>query len=295
MKTKTFNIHTITFIVITIIALTACSGQKEKEEKVKRRGHTNDELKLSGDKTVYGLACDGCSDSVIVLLPNDGSDPIRYNVIKAHRNHRIIGRMQIGDWIGVVLNEKDSTVADMAIDLDELKGTWCYKVMPTMKQMPGGKKQGQIMPEMTDSMREMLFVPREYGFTLKRQWQASTVGMTFSQNILEQDSPVEYPPLKTYTSWHIWNGKLVLTHTDKEKGQAANGKSQTANKNSQVATENDTIEILQMMKDTLVLQTGNTIQGYYRKASAAEANVEARKAAAKKSKQALEETKESSE
>lgn len=42
---------------------------KEKQEKLLT-------TTMKGDKTVYGLACEGCNDTVIVLLPLDNSDPV---------------------------------------------------------------------------------------------------------------------------------------------------------------------------------------------------------------------------
>ena len=65
MKIKTFILA-----CVAAVALTACG---DKNELKVEKGHLNDELKLTGDKTVYGLACEGCTDSVVVLLPNDGS------------------------------------------------------------------------------------------------------------------------------------------------------------------------------------------------------------------------------
>ena len=35
-----------------------------------------------GDSMIYGLACDGCSDSVLVLLPDSGGDPVYYNILE---------------------------------------------------------------------------------------------------------------------------------------------------------------------------------------------------------------------
>jgi hypothetical protein len=58
----------------------------------------NTEQNAKGDSTVYGLACDGTNDSVIVFLPNSGGDPITYDIVGAMQNHRVIGKPQIGDW-----------------------------------------------------------------------------------------------------------------------------------------------------------------------------------------------------
>ena len=66
-----------------------CSGKQTQVTEM-----NDDSLKVStmtGDSAIYGLACDGCTDSVIVLLPHDGSDPVTYDILKAMRNKRVIG------------------------------------------------------------------------------------------------------------------------------------------------------------------------------------------------------------
>ena len=99
-------------ILSATVMMIACGGNKEQKTDLKH-GQTNEEMRLKGDETVYGLACEGCNDSVVVLLPNDGSDPVRYDIIDAHRNHKVQGDIKIGDWIGVVLNKDDKKVADL--------------------------------------------------------------------------------------------------------------------------------------------------------------------------------------
>ena len=64
-------------IFLTMAVLTLMMSCRDGGQMDSRKGYLNDELKLKGDMTVYGLACEGCSDSVIVLLPNDGRDPVR--------------------------------------------------------------------------------------------------------------------------------------------------------------------------------------------------------------------------
>ena len=101
--------------------LVAC-GQKSQEERMaspSSEGKTSEELLLEGDSMVYGLACEGCNDSVVVLLPMDGSDPVSYDIINARHNQKVLGQMRVGDWIGLMRNAEDSTVADLVIDLDE--------------------------------------------------------------------------------------------------------------------------------------------------------------------------------
>ena len=187
--------HSILLLVTFVVALLVSCGGKNNDENSPTRGKMNDELKLEGDKTIYGLACEGCSDSTVVLLPNDGSDPVYYDIIDATRNHKIMGKPKVGDWIGIVLNPEDSTVADLVINLDELKGTWCYVVMPKMRDYDklSAKLQKRLMRDMPDSIKETFMIPREYGFSLKRQWTAQSVGYVRESSL--QESPVVYPRL----------------------------------------------------------------------------------------------------
>ena len=274
MKIKTF----ILFAFTTII-LASCM-----KPKAIREGKKNSDLELKGDKTIYGLACEGCTDSVLVLLPGDGSDPITYDIIDAHQNHKIFGKPSTGDWVGIVINEKDSTVADLVINLDELKGTWCYQVMPKMRDYAhmSKKLQARMMKDMPDSIKQTYLIPREYGFTLSRHFQAQTVGYISNSNSLNNDSPVVYPTLPIFMEWHIWNGKLVLT-----EGKLTRNGEQTEYK----AWKNDTADLIFLRQDSLVLKFRTHTQIYYRRANALDANKKARAIAEKQSKQALEDSK----
>lgn len=276
------------FLLFATIANVSVIGISSCKQNPSEQGKLTTELKPTDDKTVYGLACDGCTDSVVYLLPSDGSDPIKYDVIDAYRNHRIMGKLKIGDWIGVVLNEEDSTVADMVIDLDQLKGTWCYVVMPQLRDYEklSKKQQARITRDMDDSIKADYLIPREYGFTLKRRYQAQPVGFVRQASALEDESPVVYPTLPYYMGWHILNGKLLLSRTaDNKMPMLVNAE---AEKNGKKETEmpplelvNDTAQIIFMNEDSLVLQFNDHLQSYYRLSDASEANKLAREKAAK--------------
>lgn len=274
-------------IILGLVAaatIVACGDKKDMKEELQKM--TNDELLLKGDSTIYGLACEGCTDSVIVLLPNHGGDPVRYDIIDAFRNKRVLGKPKVGDWIGLILNRHDSLVADMVIDLDELKGTWCYVVMPKIKDYDklSPRLQRRMLRDMPDSVRDTYLIPREYGFSLKRQWTAQSVGWVPPQNALEDESPVVYPSLKLFTEWHIWNGKLVMT----------SGELRAKGKDSQEVTventENDTCDILYLRGDSLVLGAGNQSRSYYRRTNVEDINKRAREIATEQARKALEET-----
>lgn len=164
-----------------------------------------------GDKAIYGLACMGCTDSVVIMLPNQGGDPVKYNILEANRNRQVFGNIEVGDWI-CIIPAKEKNKASMVIDLDKLKATWTYQVMPHLRDVThlSKKQQQRILANMPDSIVETYMIPREYGFTLKRMGEARSVGMVATNSSVEDDSPVEYPKVPLYTEWHAYNGKLIL-------------------------------------------------------------------------------------
>lgn len=266
------------------IIIVACGKKEQVSMTAPTEGKTNKELLLEGDSTIYGLACEGCTDSVIVLLPSDGSDPVSYNIIDAFKNHKVLGKPKVGDWIGLVLNQETKGVADLVINLDELKGTWCYVVMPKLRDYDDlSPKTKALKQEMTDSLRETYMIPREYGFALKRHWTAQSIGYIQEKNLLEDESPVVYPKLLYYTEWHIWNGKLVMTSGDFKM-----------DKDNNVSVTNmrlDTCDIVYLRDDSLVLGSEGITRSYYRLTSESEINKKAKEMAIKKARKALEETK----
>lgn len=277
---RLFKISGAIIVCIVTMLIAACGSDEKKVEK----GHLNDELKLTGDKTIYGLACEGCSDSTIVLLPNNGGDPISYNIIDATRNKKVLGKPKVGDWLGLVLNPRDSTVADLVIDLDELKGTWCYIVMPKMRDYENMSKRMQLRMErnMPDSVKATYMIPREYGFSLKRQWTASSVGYVRTKSSLEDESPVVYPQLSYFTEWHIWNGKLVMTSGEPDISNIE--------KSSKIKLKNisqDTCDIVYLRDDSLVLASEGVSRSYYRQSSSSAINKKAQQIAERLAKEAL--------
>lgn len=274
----------IIFMVSIMVVVFSSCGDTTKEETPSKEGKMNDELKLEGDKTIYGLACEGCSDSTIVLLPNDGSDPVSYDIIDATQKRKVLGKPKVGDWIGIVLNPEDSTVADMVINLDELKGTWCYVVMPKMRDYDklSPKLQKRLMRDMPDSVKKTYLIPREYGFSLKRQWTAQSVGYV-KENTLEE-SPVVYPKLGYFTAWHIWNGKLVMT----------SGTPDLSSKSKEITIMNirqDTCDIDYLDDDSLVLSSDGESRSYYRNSDVKNINKKAKEIIARRKQKSLEDIK----
>lgn len=239
-----------------------------------------------GDSTIYGLVCDGTCDTAIVLLPFTGGDPVSYNVVEARRNKRIVGDMKVGDWAGIIANGLNRRVADMAVDLDQLKGIWCYMVMPRMRAFETMSKrmQAQLSNALPDSIKRTYMIPREYGFWLKRGGVAQSVGYIPAQSSLENESPVVYPPLGFFVSWRIFNGRVIVTGGTPVK--ARDNSFQIAN------FVDDTCSIDYLGEDSLVLSDSDGSRSYYRKKSIDDVNVKARRIAQQLSEKALEDSKE---
>lgn len=236
-------------IALIALAFVACGGQKTTEKPAKNIGTST---KIVGDSTLYGLACDGCNDTILVFLPGTGSDPDTFNILSAMKQNRVIGKLQAGDWIAVIVNKTDKKQADMVINLDELKGTWVQMVTPTRRKTVNSiadaidKENKQV----EDSMLRQLIKPIEQGFSLKRHYEAEWYGVHFNN---DEESPVIYPQPKHYTEWHVVNGKLILT----ENVGGQKGKGNTV--------QNDTATFVFMTSDSLRLRFKDGEQGYSRK------------------------------
>lgn len=237
------------FIAILALVFAACGDKKGTEEPTKNIGTST---KIVGDSTLYGLACDGCNDTILVFLPGTGSDPDTFNILSAMKQNRVIGKLQAGDWIAVIKNPTDKKRADMVINLDELKGTWVQMVTPTQRKTVNSiadaiDKDNQ---QEEDSLLRQLMKPIEQGFSLKRHYEAEWYGAHFNN---DESSPVIYPQPKHYTEWHVVNGKLILT----ENIGGQKGKGNTV--------QNDTAEFIFMTSDSLRLRFKDGDQGYSRK------------------------------
>lgn len=230
---------------------------------------------ITGDSMLYGLSCDGTTDSVIVFWPFKG-DPYTFNIEEAKRNHKIIGNPQIGDWVGIMVNPQDTTEATMVINLDQLKGTWTYPVMPVMKEFQNmsPRMQKRMEADMPDSVKQTFLVPREYGFTLKRSHVAQAVGRVMRRNTTEDDSPVTYPEVKNYKEWYVLNGRLLLV-----SGMRVLTKND-ANQ-PQIPDKVDTLDFVYMDNDSLILLDHGVRRGFQRKTNAMAVHAEAAKVQAK--------------
>lgn len=256
--------------IISLILAGSCTHKEERLDENSETAFVDNTIEIKGDSMLYGLSCDGSSDSVVVIWPFSG-DPLTFNIIDAKENSRIIGKPEIGDWIGIMIDPEDSTSAAMVINLDEIKGTWTYPVMPVMKELQNMSKRAQrrMMANIHDSIKNNYMIPREYGFTLKRSHNAQAVGRVMRSNTLEDDSPVKYPDVKNYKKWYMLNGRLVLI-----SGAFAVLGSTKAETPKDVL---DTFDIVSLNNDSLILMQHGIRYGFHRKQNAMEANKEAQK------------------
>ena len=243
------NVYLVILALIAVIVGCGTSGNQPTENTV-----IDEQQNLPGDSTRYGLACDGCTDTIVVFLPYSGGDPDTFNILEASRNHQVFGRPQIGDRLALVCNQQDSCVADIVIDLDQLAGQWCYQVKPRLRQRADIDKatMERMLAAIPDSVMKRLLQPHEQGFTLNGDGTARPVGMTRRATSSDEQSPVEYPHQKHYREWRILNGQLLLSETRRDTLG-----------NSQVVSC-DTARLVLLRRDSLVLCIGDTVQGYYR-------------------------------
>lgn len=242
-------------LVIAIALTTACGNQHQQPTGDIPEEAISLQRNAAGDSALYGLACDGCTDSVLVFLPYSGGDPDTFDIINAFQQHHIYGRLHIGDELAVILNPEDPDEALMVVDMEALKGKWCYQVSPTLRradQMPK-RMQKRMMERIPDSVKQQMMSPREYSLRLKRDNSVQVRGGMYRQTTTDDMSPVVYPEVKRYTEWHMYNGRLIL-------------KADTTmfSKEGDVPSV-DTVDIEMLMGDSLILRFPDHVQHYYRK------------------------------
>ncbi len=234
-------------ILVAVFFMAACNNDKKEVLPIGLN------TSIEGDSTLYGLACDGCTDSVLVFLSGKGGDPVTYDIIDAMRQHHVIGRPRVGDWVAVLIDSEDSTKASMVINLDELKGTWTQKKKPRLKEGIPEYELSDEEQEEKDSVLRKLLQPVDIGFALKRHYTASPVGISMRSRNAD-DSPVVMPMPKFYVEWHVFNGNLVL----KERQFADVEGKRT------VVERYDTASFVMMTRDSLVLRFKDGEQSYSR-------------------------------
>ena len=248
----------ILFSLVLLFAACGHSGNNNKDEQIVGDSLNQDAIgrQLEGDSTIYGLACEGSNDSIIVILKSIDSDPDTIDILEARINRRVFGRPDIGDLVAITMNPERKSTAEIVINIDRLKGEWCYQVMPRLRRRVGAAADSavQLPPDFPDSLRKKWFQPREYGLELRRDNTVRPIGV--QRNEAErQPGPVEYPTLKRYRQWHVYNGHILLSETRRDS------------LGHQQVISTDTADILLLRRDTLQLRFADREQGYYRRSN----------------------------
>jgi hypothetical protein len=244
---------TLLTLIFGVFILLSCGKKTEKDHSSSTIvGQSNH---IEGDSTLYGLACDGCTDTILVMLCDIKGEPDTLNILEASKRHRIFGNLAIGSKVAVVRNEQDSTVADLAICMGSLNGKWCYQVLPTLRRRADMPmiSQEKMLRKMPKEIRDSLMSPREYGFEIKGERTIRPVGMYKRNMTSDEESPVEYPRQKRYRDWHLFNGLLILSEVS------------TDSTGQQHIAHSDTAELVLLHPDTLVLRFKDGERGYYKK------------------------------
>lgn len=243
--------------VLTVSLMAGCSTGSEKK---KAGAADSTSIQAEGDQTIYGMACDGCNDTIVTFLSMsfngnyDGGNPDTLNILEASRNHQVFGQIHIGDKLAIIRNEQDSTVADLLIVTEQMIGKWCYKVLPSLKQradMDG--TEAQMIEQLPDSIAELLTIEREYGMNLMDNHVAFPIGMRHNRVTSDEDTHVEYPEVKRYMEWRIYNGNIILSETASDSAGVRH------------YTAHDTATLVMLTADTMVLRINDEERGFYKK------------------------------
>lgn len=240
------------FICLSALLLAACAGQSRRQPQSASR------MVAAGDSTIYGLACEGTGDTLLVFLrqPYTGADPDTCNILEAVRHNQLFGSVRAGDQVAILPNAADSSVADIVIVTEHLLGTWCHRVLPTLRRRPGqeGMSRQQLEATLTDSLRELLQIEREYGFTLKKDSVAFPVWVQkHTSSLDDDDNLIEYPPTKIYRQWYLRNGRLLLSQM------------RTDSVGNPMSVLVDTTQLVRLTADTLVLRYADGDRVFYRR------------------------------
>ena len=249
--------HIYLFLAAVLLAI-ACGKKENKavEKPVKKAGF---EVK---DGMIYGLACEGCNDTFVVMIPTSDLEgkPLKLNVMQAFKRKKIIGKLEAGDWCAVMLNKQDSTVADIVINMDLIKGKWVHQVLPIEKENARAMIRLEDPDANVDSIIQSYMMPVERGFQLMRRGKAATVGTQFLGE--KDDNPfVEYPSGSSYDSWKVSYGQIILSEPDSIiDPKDPDMKRKVLNKNC----ERDTCDFVMLLKDSLQISYKGKVSSYYR-------------------------------
>lgn len=234
-------------MALAITVLAGCGGKNNKNASADESGIVEYHENAPGDSTLYGLACDGCNDSMVVILPYAGGNPDTFDIVRATRRNMIYGQPRIGCRMALNINPKNRREAWQVIVLDDIEQQWSIKVMP------------EIIGEQPDSVVKQLMVPHEYSYLLKSNNQMRTMGNIRPSDTSDEQKPVEYPTITQYNKWSIYNGKLILAYDVQNIITADNDTLLPS-----VNAVSDTAEIVYMAPDSLVLRIKDKLKEFYR-------------------------------
>ena len=234
----------ILWVILGIIAIGSCGNKKQGDDFGIVEYHEN----VPGDSTLYGLACDGCTDSVIVILPYSGGDPDTFNIIRCERKGKVYGHPHIGHRLAVTINPDNRNEAEQVIVLDDLEQQWRFAVNPV------------ITEELPDSVVKSLMIPHEYSYLLKRDNQVRTVGTIYKTGTSDEQSPAVYPDVKQYNKWGLYNGRIILAFDIQNAISVNNDSLRHIDK-----VRADTADIVRLDTDTLVLRMKDGLHSFYKK------------------------------
>ena len=75
------------------LLLGACGGEKKKGMGADEMIAVSTQNNQPGDNTLYGLACDGCTDSIIVMLPYEADRLDTFDIINANMHRQVFRRL----------------------------------------------------------------------------------------------------------------------------------------------------------------------------------------------------------
>lgn len=245
MKIKIFLL-----ILTATLAITSCRGGKKPLQQ--KSIILSDVKNAPGDSSIYCLACDGCSDTVAVVLQMDGTDPDTLYLLDAMRKNMVFGRPKIGDNLAIMVDKNNKKKVTMLVDINDFIGEWGYMVNPTLKKRVSTADVPMPQDTSTEKTIKDLLKPVEYSFKLNSDHTARTTGFMKFSTTSDDQSPVTYPERRHYASWRMFNCKLILT----SGGFSLAGK--------KVPAVDDTCDICLIMKDSFELGGGGIKRGYYR-------------------------------
>ena len=233
----------------------ACGSKQEKPAAIDAADSVAIvQNQLPGDSAIYGIVCEGCNDTILIFLPSISADPDTIDILEASKRHQVFGRMNIGDVVAFIPNTEDAKVGDMVVNVEALKGQWCFMEKPQLRERAGMNvaERPKLTPEQDSVLREMLQL-REFGMEIKGENTVRPISSIPYSVSTDDNSPVIFPQVKRYRQWHLLNGKLLLSETLRDST------------GTPTVSHTDTATLIVLRSDTMALRfQDGKVQGYYK-------------------------------